>query len=285
LPYSLPEIEHPANREIEHNSQTKLAAAQKGCGGPRWGWYAISVLKDKVAVVTGGAAGIGEAIALFLCEQGAKVAVLDRDGVGASNTATRCGDALPVQADMRDRASLENAVARTIERFGRIDILVNNAGIYPRQSFLEMTEEQWDEMQDVNLKGTFRMCQLVVPHMIRQGGGKIINISSVTFFLGVRLLSHYVAAKGGVIGLTRVLAKELGEQNIHVNCITPGGIQTESEKFFVTEEQSRAFVEAQSLKRRLKPIDIAKVCAFLASSWSDGMTGQTVNVDGGWVLY
>lgn len=245
----------------------------------------MSVLRDKVAVVTGGAAGIGEAIALFFSEQGAKISVLDRDGTGATRVAERCTDALAVQADMRDRASLEAAIAQTVERFGRIDVLVNNAGIYPRQAFLDITEDQWDEMQDVNLKGTFRITQLAVPHMIRQGGGKVINISSVTFFLGAPLLSHYVAAKGGVIGLTRVLAKELGEQNIHVNCITPGGIQTESEKLFVTEEQSRAFLNSQSLKRRLQPLDIAKACAFLASSWSDGITGQTLNVDGGWILY
>jgi 3-oxoacyl-[acyl-carrier protein] reductase len=243
------------------------------------------VLKDKVAIVTGGAAGIGEAIALFFHEQGAKVAVVDRDSAGAAATAGRCGDALAIQADMRDRASLESAVAQTIQRYGRIDVLVNNAGIYPRRAFLEITDEQWDEMQDVNLKGTFRITQMVVPHMIRQGAGKIINISSVTFFLGARLLSHYVAAKGGVVGLTRVLAKELGEHNIHVNCITPGGIQTESEKHFVSEAQSLAFLEAQSLKRRLQPMDIARVCAFLGSSWSDGITGQTLNVDGGWILY
>ncbi|MBL8230098.1 MAG: SDR family oxidoreductase [Bryobacterales bacterium] len=242
------------------------------------------MLKDKVAVVTGGGAGIGEAIALFFHEQGAKVAVFDRDGVAASHTASRC-HGIALRADMRDRPSLSAAVDQTLAHFGRIDILVNNAGIYPRQAFLDMTEDQWDEMQDVNLKGTFRMCQLVTPHMIRQGSGKIINISSVTFFLGVKLLSHYVAAKGGVIGFTRVLAKELGEQNIHVNCITPGAIQTESEKFFVSEEQSRAFLESQSLKRRLQPLDIARVCAFLASPWSDGMTGQTLNVDGGWILY
>ncbi|MCS7024583.1 MAG: SDR family oxidoreductase [Bryobacteraceae bacterium] len=242
------------------------------------------VLHGKVVIVTGGGAGIGEATALFFSEQGAKVAVLDRNGDSARRTAERC-QGLALQADMRDRTSLAAAVERTLSHYGRIDVLVNNAGIYPRQAFVDITEEQWDEMHDVNLKGTFRMCQLVAPHMIRQRAGKIINISSVTFFLGVRLLSHYVAAKGGVIGLTRVLAKELGEFNIHVNCITPGAIQTESEKFFVTEEQARAFVESQSLKRRLQPLDIARVCAFLASSWSDGMTGQTVNVDGGWVLY
>lgn len=243
------------------------------------------VLKDKVAIITGGAAGIGEAACLYFSELGAKVVVVDRDADGATAVASRCSDAISAHGDMRDRGSLSAAVDATISRYGRVDILINNAGIYPRQAFLTMTEEQWDEMQDVNLKGTFRMTQLVAPHMIKQGAGKVVNISSVTFFMGARLLSHYVASKGGVIGFTRVLAKELGEQNIHVNCITPGAIQTASEKFFVNEEQSREFLQVQSLKRRLQPIDIAKVCAFLGSSLSDGMTGQTINVDGGWILY
>jgi 3-oxoacyl-[acyl-carrier protein] reductase len=247
------------------------------------------VLKDKIAIVTGAAAGIGEATALFFSELGAKVVVLDRDGGGTQSVAAQIaaggGEALPLQADMKDRASLESAVDATLKRFGRIDILINNAGIYPRQAFLEITEEQWDEMHDINLKGTFRMAQLVARHMVAQRSGKIVNISSVTFFLGVKLLSNYVAAKGGVVGLTRTMAKELGEHNVHVNCITPGAIQTASEKFFVSDEQSAAFIESQSLKRRLQPVEIARVCAFLAGAWSDGMTGQTLNVDAGWVLY
>jgi len=242
------------------------------------------VLKDKVAIVTGAAAGIGEATALFFSDLGAKVVALDRDGEGAKSVAARI-DGLAIEADMRNRASLETAVNRTLAKFGRIDILINNAGIYPRQPFLDITDEQWDEMHDVNLKGTFRMAQMVARHMVAQRSGKIVNIASVTFFLGTKLLSHYVAAKGGVVGLTRTMAKELGEHNVHVNCITPGAIQTASEKFFVSEEQSNAFLESQSLKRRLQPVEIARVCAFLSGPWSDGMTGQTLNVDAGWVLY
>ena len=247
------------------------------------------MLKDKIAIVTGAAAGIGEATALFFSELGAAVVVLDRDADGAKAVGEQIirngREALVAHADMRDRASLEAAVNATLSRFGRIDILINNAGIYPRQPFLDITEQQWDDMHEINLKGTFRMAQLVAKQMVPRRSGKIVNISSVTFFLGAKLLSHYVAAKGGVVGLTRTMAKELGEHNIHVNCITPGAIQTASEKFFVTEEQSQAFVESQSLKRRLQPMEIAKVCAFLAGPWSDGMTGQTLNVDAGWVLY
>lgn len=247
------------------------------------------MLKDKIAIVTGAAAGIGEATALFFAEQGAHVAVVDRDPEGANRVAQRIAaigaQSIAIHADMRDRASLDAAAAATLATFGRIDILINNAGIYPRQSFLAITEAEWDEMQDVNLKGTFRMGQIAAQQMVRQGGGKIVNISSVTFFLGIKNLSHYVAAKGGVIGLTRVMAKELGEHNIHVNCITPGAIQTASEKFFVTPEQEKQFLESQSLKRRLQPVDVARVCAFLSGPLSDGLTGQTINVDGGWMLY
>lgn len=247
------------------------------------------MLKNHVTLITGAGAGIGEATARFFAEQGAAVALLDRDVEGAGRNARlieeQGGKALALAGDMRDRASLAQAVDATIARFGRIDSLVNNAGIYPRKPFLEITEAEWDEMHDINLKGVYRMTQLTVPHMIAQGSGKVINISSVTFFLAPPLLSHYVAAKGGVIGLTRVLAKELGPKNIHVNCITPGAIQTESEKHFVSPEQEQEFLRNQSFARRLQPLDVARVCAFLAGPWSDGMTGQTLNVDAGWALY
>lgn len=247
------------------------------------------MLQEKVAIITGAAAGIGEATALYFSELGAKVTVIDRDPEKTNAVAARIeaagGQALACAADVRDRAALSAAVDATVARFGRIDALINNAGIYPRCAFLDVTGEQWDEMQDVNLKGTFQMAQLVARQMVKQGHGKIVNIASVTFFMGAKLLSHYVASKGGVVGLTRVMAKELGEHNIHVNCISPGAIQTESEKFVVTEEQSREFIQLQSLKRRLQPVEIAKVCAFLASPLSDAMTGQTLNVDAGWILY
>lgn len=246
----------------------------------------MALLEGKVAIITGAAAGIGEATAHFFAKEGARVIAVDRDADGVAAVAAAIGDsALGVAADVRDRAALAASVDAALQRFGRIDALINNAGIYPRQDLLTMTEAQWDEMQDVNLKSIFHLTQLVAPQMIKQNAGKIVNISSVTFFLGYARLGHYVAAKGGVIGLTRVSARELGVYNIHVNCITPGAIETESEKRFVTPEQAKAFLEPQSLKRRLQPVDIAKVCAFLSSSLSDGMTGQTVNVDAGWVLH
>jgi 3-oxoacyl-[acyl-carrier protein] reductase len=247
------------------------------------------LLHGKVAIVTGGAAGIGEAIALLFGELGVKVVVLDKDADPAENVAGRIrqagGIAFAAVADVRNRDALAKAVSRTMDTYGRIDILINNAGMYPRRRFADMTEAEWDEMQDVNLKSMFHMAKLVTPNMTERKQGRIVNISSVTFFLGMQPLAHYVAAKGGVIGFTRALARELGPDGIHVNCITPGAIKTESEKHFVSDEQADAVIPLQSLRRRIMPVDIAKVCVFLCSSLSDAMTGQTLNVDGGWIMY
>ena len=246
----------------------------------------MELLKDKVAWVTGGGAGIGEAIALYFSEQGANVAVLDKDGAAANRVAAAAGgQALPLTADVRDPSALEKAFAAIMERFGRVDVLVNNAGMYPRRRFVDMTTTEWNDMLDVNLNGVFHCTKLAVPPMLAQGSGKIVNISSVTFFLGMDPLSHYVASKGGIIGFTRALARELGPQGVYVNCITPGAVKTESEKTVVSEEDAAAVIPLQSLRRRILPVDIARVCAFLASPLSDGMTGQTLNVDGGWVMY
>src|SRR6476661_6235758 len=210
------------------------------------------LLDGKVALVTGGAAGIGEAIVHVFKQEGAHVFAVDK----------HAGSGI-MEADVRSASQIGAAVDRVIGQHGRIDILINNAGIYPRQDFVSMTEQQWDEVQDLNLKGIFNCTKAVLPHMIAQRSGKIVNISSVTFHLGPKRLSHYVAAKGGVIGLTRSLAREIGEHNIHINCITPGAIETESEPRFVTPEQVAAMVAEQSLQRRILPLDIARVCVFL----------------------
>lgn len=247
------------------------------------------MLNQKTALVTGAAAGIGEAIAQLFARHGAHVFLLDLNGPGAEQVAgcirASGGSAFAYAADVRDTESLRPAVENAMERFGRIDILVNNAGIYPRRTFLDMTEAEWDEMQDINLKGIYRCTKLVLPKMVEQRSGKIVNISSVTFFKGMANLSHYVAAKGGVIGLSRSLAREMGPHNVHINCITPGAIEVETEKLVATPEQMAAIVAQQSLQRRLGPLDVARVCLFLSSELSDGMTGQTVNVDGGLVMY
>jgi 3-oxoacyl-[acyl-carrier protein] reductase len=192
---------------------------------------------------------------------------------------------IAVKVDVRDRRGIDAAVAQTMQEWSQIDVLVNNAGIYPRQEFLTMTEGQWDEMLDINLKSMFHFHQAVLPHMIARRRGKIVNISSVTFHFGAPNLAHYVASKGGVIGLTRSLAREAGRHNIHINCITPGAVLVDAEKAVVSEEQIRVFLSEQSLQRRIMPTDIAGVALFLCCDLSDGMTGQTLNVDGGWIMH
>ena len=249
----------------------------------------MDMLENKVAVVTGAATGIGEAVARLFAAEGAKVFLLDRDRERNEATAqsieSEFGFAHAESVDVCDPAAVTAAIGRAVERFGRIDALVNNAGIYPRKRFLDMTDAEWDHMQDVNVKSMFYCTKAVAPGMISQGSGKIVNISSVTFHLGTANLSHYVASKGAVIGLTRSLAREFGEHNVHVNCVTPGAINTESEKDFVSAEDIRRMVDMQSLKRRIMPLDVARAVLFLCSELSEGITGQVLNVDGGWVMY
>ena len=243
------------------------------------------LIQDRVAIITGAATGIGEAIARVFAAEGAHLFLVDRDQAGCRAVADSLPGAFAFHGDVREAATFASPVAAAIERFQRVDILINNAGIYPRQTFLEMTEQQWDEMQAINLKSMFHGMKAVLPHMMSRRAGNIVNISSVTFHLGMATLSHYVASKGGVIGLTRSLAREMGPHNIHINCITPGAIKTAAEAKVVTEEQAREFMSHQSLQRRIMPLDIARVCLFLSSDLSDGMTGQTLNVDGGWVMH
>jgi 3-oxoacyl-[acyl-carrier protein] reductase len=247
------------------------------------------LLQGKVALITGSATGIGNAVAHLFAEHGASLLLIDRNQPPneaiAAELARASATVRAVGLDLRDRAGIDAAVADAFDTFGSIDILVNNAGIYPRKAFLETTEQEWDEMQAINLKSMFQLTQAVLPGMIARRAGKIVNISSVTFHLGVANLVHYVASKGGVIGLTRALAREMGDHDIHVNCITPGAVLVEAEKAVVTDEQIKLFLAEQSLKRRLLPVDIARVCLFLSSALSDGMTGQTLNVDGGWVMH
>jgi 3-oxoacyl-[acyl-carrier protein] reductase len=247
------------------------------------------LLTDKVALVTGSANGIGETISRFFAEQGAKVFLIDRDGEKNEAVARSIREAgrfaSAITGDVRERSTFDSAVERAVREFHQVDVLVNNAGIYPRQEFLTITSTEWDDMQAINLKSMFHSSQAVLPYMLRQQSGKIVNISSVTFHYGASHLTHYVASKGGIIGLTRALAREIGPHGVHVNCITPGAVLVEAEKTVATEEQLIAFVNSQCLKRRIIPLDIARVCCFLSSDLSDGMTGQTVNVDGGRVMY
>lgn len=249
----------------------------------------MELLKDKVAIVTGAAAGIGAGVARLFAENGAHVFLADLDHPGVNKVASTLRaegrSAFAFAADASHPDVMAEVVEDAVTRYGHVDVLINNAGIYPRQPFLEMTEEQWDNMQKVNLKSVFHCTKLVMPHMVRQRSGAVVNISSVTFFTGLRDLTHYIASKGAIIGFTRGLAREMGEHNVRVNCITPGAIETEGEKKLLTNKETDAFMAQQSLKRRITPLDVGRVCLFLSTDWSGAMTGQTLNVDGGWIMY
>ena len=247
-------------------------------------------LQGKIAFVTGAAQGIGEFITSEFCKEGASVFMGDRDKPRLDATAQAFREqgysVLPCAFDTTNRDQVRAAVGLVLERFGTIDVLVNNAGFYPRRHFLEMADSDWDEMLAGNLTGTFNCTRAVAPSMVERKRGSIINLGSVTFFLGMANLTHYVAAKGGIVGFTRSLARDLGSHNVRVNCISPGAVATESEKNFGTpEERAAKVLPLQSLQRRIIPRDIARVAVFLASDDSAGMTGQTLNVDGGWIMH
>ena len=245
-------------------------------------------LKDRVTIVTGAGQGIGEAFAQKLAGEGAKVVVADMNDEKAQAVATHLTakgyDALAVKTDVSEEEDIR-ALARTVlERYGRIDVLINNAAIFSTiktKPIEEITVEEWDRLMGVNLRGMFLCSKGVIPHMKAQRKGKIINISSATVFMGKPYYIHYVTSKAGVIGFTRALARELGEFNINVNCITPGYTKTEVPRGTTTAEQLTAIINHQCIKRIGTPGDLTGAMIFLASDESDFMSGQIVNVDGG----
>ena len=187
--------------------------------------------------------------------------------------------------DVSVAADVESIVAATVERFGALDILVNNAAMVEvHRPWTEITEEHWDQVQAVNVKGCFLCFRAAYPHLRASGHGRVINIASVTFWVGHDRLAHYVASKGGVIGFTRAISREVGAEGITVNAVTPGAIQTEAEQAVITDPEAfRDLVEhRQSIRRRGKPEDIVGAVLYLASDEASFVTGQTINVDGGW---
>ena len=242
-------------------------------------------LTDRVAIVTGAAQGIGAAYARGLAEEGAAVAVVDIiDPTGvAKEIVDRDGKALPLVVDVSDEGQTRAMVKKVADTFGRIDILVNNAAVYGmivRKPFEEISVEEWDKVMAVNVRGIFLCVKAVAPYMRTQRRGKIINVTSSTFFKGNAQFLHYVSSKGAVVAMTRSLARELGNYDINVNAIAPG--QTMSEANLKRGEQTDArSIQTRLLKRRLIPEDLVGTVIYLSSSDSDMMTGQVLLVDGG----
>jgi NAD(P)-dependent dehydrogenase (short-subunit alcohol dehydrogenase family) len=245
-----------------------------------------SEVEGKVVIVTGAAGGLGRAFAEGFAVEGASLVVADIDLAGATETAAMLqaagARAIAVRVDVTDQQSTEELAKAAMAAFGRIDVLVNNAAIYAtlsRTPFTDITPDEWDRVMGVNVKGTWLCSASVYPHMT-QPGGRIINIASATVFSGSPLWMHYVASKSAVIGLTRVMAREVGGQGITVNVIAPGFTLTEASLGLIDDAESYG-IDRGALKRASQPDDIVGTALFLAGSQSGFITGQTIVVDGG----
>ncbi|MEK7325562.1 MAG: SDR family NAD(P)-dependent oxidoreductase [Chloroflexota bacterium] len=239
-------------------------------------------LQNKVAIVTGGGAGIGRAIALDLASHGAEVIVVDRreSDTVIDEIKIMGRRALAVQADVAVFAQAQNAVAAATANFGRLDILINNAGINRDGVVWKMTEEQWDAVIDVNLKGCFNFIRAAAPVFKEQASGKIVNITSINGLRGKFGQANYAASKAGLIGLTKTVARELGKFNVNVNAVAPGMIETEMAQAMPQEAKDKALTETV-LGRLGQPEDVARVVTFLCSDAARHITGEVIKVDGG----
>jgi len=241
----------------------------------------------RTAIVTGGASGIGEAVSRRLAADGALVAIFDLNGEAAREVAASIekegGTAVGLAVDVTDRAAVDAGVAEVRARLGRPMILVNNAGLAVLQPSLEVTAEDWDRLLAVNLTGTFSCCQAVLPDMLDEGWGRIVNISSSSVHSGSARMAAYVAAKSGVVGLTKVLALEFSPKGITVNTIPPGFIDSP----MLRDTVERGFVDLEQQTRQTpvgrigRPEDVAAACAFLVSEEAGYITGQVIGVNGG----
>ena len=245
-------------------------------------------LEGKVAVVTGASRGIGRAIALKLADEGAKVVVNYSGSQAKAEEVVAMiqengGEAIAVQASVSKTEEVTALMDAAVKTFGSLDILVNNAGITRDNLIMRMKEDEWDDVLDTNLKGVFLCTKAVTRQMMKQRAGRIINISSIVGVAGNAGQANYVAAKAGVIGLTKTTAKELASRNILVNAIAPGFIETEMTEQ-LPEDIKQGMLTQIPLAKLGQPEDIAKAVAFLASEDANYMTGQTLHIDGGMVM-
>ncbi len=242
-------------------------------------------LKDRVAIVTGAARGIGKAIALTFVREGAKVAIVDVDkeslNILKSEIIKKGGEVIPLFCDITHSADVREMASQVQKAFGRIDILVNNAGIIRRGTIETVTEEDWDRVIEVNLKGTFNCCKAVAGIMKQQAYGKIVNISSIAGKMGdITSAPGYGPSKAGVDALTKTLARQLAPYSINVNAVSPHAIETEMSAQW-SEERRREIISSIPLGRLGKPEDVAEAVLFLASDEASFITGEILDVNGG----
>lgn len=244
-------------------------------------------LENKVALITGGARGIGREIALLFAKEGADIVVWDINMQEAQKTVldieTLGRRSSAGEVDVRDYKKVEEALNKILDKFTKVDILVNNAGITKDNLLLRMSEAEWDAVLDVNLKGTFNCIKAVSKVMLKQRSGKIINIASIIGIVGNAGQANYSASKAGIIALTKTAAKELAGRNINVNAVAPGFIQTEMTAR-LPEDLKQNMLKQIPLSKFGSPVDVAQVCLFLASPEASYITGQTIVVDGGMVM-
>ncbi len=248
-------------------------------------------LKDKVALITGAASGIGRATATLFGQEGAKVMCADLDGEGAERMARQITDsggvAASLQADVSQAADAERMVRQTVEQWGQLDVLVNNAGIYFVLPLTQVPEEEWDRLMSINLKGVYLGSKYAIPQMVGQGKGAIVNTASIAGLRGSANWTTYCASKGGVIQLTKALAMELGRMNVRVNCVCPGIIDTGMlDQAVVMQgvdkaELSATIGEMHPMGRIGRPEEVAAAILFLASEEASFITGVALSVDGG----
>jgi NAD(P)-dependent dehydrogenase (short-subunit alcohol dehydrogenase family) len=252
--------------------------------------WSATPLQGRVAVVTGAGGGLGVGICQALAAAGAAVACVGRTRESIEAVAEQVrqagGTAIAVVCDVSDEQSVKAMTEEVAGELGGIDILINNAAIYPRRAWTEITREEWDQVLATNLTGYFLCAQAAFSHLKARGNGRIVNVASITFFGGWGMLLDYVTSKGGIVAFTRALAREIGPEGVTVNTISPGAFPTDAEKIHPDPEGYNQYVlDNQSIKRRGTADDIGNLVTFLAGDTASFITGQLIQIDGGWVMH